>query len=256
MPKFTDLFIQRPVLAIVLSAVMLLMGLQSATQLSLREYPEVEKSVIFVTTAFPGASAETVQGFVTNPLQRRIAAAKGVEYVTSESNPGISQIEVWVRLGENSTEVMSEVITKINEARFELPREVEDPVVTNRTGGDAMMYLAFLSDQMSVQQIVDYVARSVQPVLSTVEGVGEARILGSGNFAMRVWLDPARMAAFNVTAIDVNDAIQRSNYVSAAGTTRGELVRASVDAQTDVKDPESFAQIVVRQEDDRRVRLG
>ncbi len=256
MPRFTDIFIRRPVLALVLSAVMLLMGLQSATQLSLREYPEVEKSVIFVTAAFPGASAETVQGFVTNPLQRRIAAAKGVEYVTSESNPGVASIRVWVRLGENSTEVMSEVITKINEARFELPREVEDPVVTNRTGGDAMMYLAFLSDQMSVQQINDYVVRSVQPVLSTVEGVGEARILGSGSFAMRVWLDPAKMAAFNVTAIDVNRAIQRNNYVSAAGTTRGELVRASVDAETDVKDPESFAAIVVRQDGDRRVRLG
>ncbi|MEM7078710.1 MAG: efflux RND transporter permease subunit [Pseudomonadota bacterium] len=256
MPKFTDIFIRRPVLALVLSAALLLLGLQSATQLSLREYPEVEKSVIFVTAAYPGASAETVQGFVTDPLQRRIAAAKGVEYVTSESNPGVAQIEVWVRLGENSTEVMSEVITKINEARFELPREVEDPVVTNRTGGDAMMYLAFLSEQMSVQQVADYVARSVQPVLSTVEGVGEARILGSGNFAMRIWLNPARMAAFNVTAIDVNNAIQRNNYISAAGTTRGELVRASVDADTDLQDPESFQAIVVRQDGDRRVRLG
>ncbi|MEQ8689358.1 MAG: efflux RND transporter permease subunit, partial [Pseudomonadales bacterium] len=256
MPTFTDIFINRPVLALVLSAIMLLTGLQAASQLTVREYPEVEKSVIFVTASFPGASAETVQGFVTDPLQRRIAAAKGVEYVTSESNPGRADINVWVRLGENSTEVMSEVITKINEARFELPREVEDPVVTNRTGGDAMMYLAFLSDQMSVQQIVDYVARSVQPVLSTVDGVGEARILGSGGFAMRVWLNPARMAAFNVTAIDVSNAIRRDNYISAAGTTRGELVRASVDADTDVQNPETFADIVVRQDGEQRVRLG
>lgn len=256
MPTFTDIFINRPVLALVLSAIMLLTGLQAASQLTVREYPEVEKSVIFVTASFPGASAETVQGFVTDPLQRRIAAAKGVEYVTSESNPGRAEINVWVRLGENSTEVMSEVITKINEARFELPREVEDPVVTNRTGGDAMMYLAFLSDQMSVQQIVDYVARSVQPVLSTVDGVGEARILGSGGFAMRVWLNPARMAAFNVTAIDVSNAIRRDNYISAAGTTRGELVRASVDADTDVQNPETFADIVVRQDGEQRVRLG
>ena len=254
--SFTDIFINRPVLALVLSAILLLLGLQAATQLSLREYPEVEKSVIFVRAAYPGASAETVQGFVTTPLQRRIAAAKGVEYVTSESNPGSSEIQVWVRLGENSTEVMSEVITKINEARFELPRDVEDPVVTNRTGGDAMMYLAFLSEQMSVQQIADYVIRSIQPVLSTVDGVGEARMLGSGNFAMRVWLNPARMAAFNVTATDVNAAIQRENYISAAGTTRGELVRASVDAQTDMQDPDSFADIVVRQDGDRRVRLA
>jgi multidrug efflux pump len=256
MPRFTDIFIHRPVLALVLSAVMLLLGLQAASQLTLREYPEVEKSVIFVRAVYPGASAETVQGFVTTPLQRRIAAAKGVEYVTSQSDPGVAEIEVSVRLGENSTDVLGEVITKVNEARFELPREVEDPVVTNRTGGDAMMYLAFLSDEMSVQQIADYVMRSIQPVLSTVEGVGEARLLGSGMFAMRIWLDPARMAAYGVTATDVNNAIRRDNYISAAGTTRGELVRASVDAETDVEDPEKFAGIVVRRDGDQRIRLG
>ncbi len=176
MPRFTDIFIRRPVLALVISAVMLLLGFQAATQLTLREYPEVEKSVIYVRAAYPGASAETVQGFVTTPLQRRIAAAKGVEYITSQSDPGVSQIQVWVRLGENSTEVMSEVIARVNEARFELPREVEDPVVANRTDGDAMMYLALLSDQMSVQQLADYAVRSIQPVLSTVDPVGEARI--------------------------------------------------------------------------------
>lgn len=255
-PRFTDLFIQRPVLALVLAAVLLLLGLQAATQLQLRQYPEVEKSVIFVRAVYPGASADTVQGFVTNPLQRRIAAAKGVEYITSQSDPGVSQIQVWVRLGENSTDVLGEVISKINEARFELPREVEDPVVSNRSDGDAMMYLALLSKQMSVQQLADYAARSIQPVLSTVDGVGEARILGSGFFAMRIWLNPARMAAFNVTAIDVNNAIARENYVSAAGTTRGPLVRASVDAQTDLQDADAFAQIVVRQDGDKRVRLG
>ena len=149
MPKFTDLFIRRPVLSVVIAALMLLLGLQAATQLDLREYPEVEKSVIYVSAVYPGASARTVQGFVTTPLQRRIAAAKGVDYITSQSDPGVASINVYVRLGENSTDVMAEVITKINEARFELPREVEDPVVTNRTGGDAMMYLALLSEQMS-----------------------------------------------------------------------------------------------------------
>jgi hydrophobe/amphiphile efflux-1 (HAE1) family protein len=254
--KFTDIFIQRPVLAIVIAAVMLLVGIQAGTQLSLREYPEVEKSQIFVQAIYPGASARTVQGFVTTPLQRRIAAAKGVDYVTSESNPGLSQINVYVRLGENSTDVLTEVITKINEARFELPREVEDPVVSNRTGGDGMMYLALLSDQMSVQQTTDYAMRTIQPVLSTVEGVGEARMLSSGVFALRIWLNPAKMAAYGVTARDVNDAVRRENYISAAGTTRGELVRTSVDAQTDVQDPEKFAEIVVRQDGDKRVRLG
>jgi hydrophobe/amphiphile efflux-1 (HAE1) family protein len=256
MPTFTDIFIRRPVLSLVLSATMLLLGLQASTQLTLRQYPEVEKSVIFVRAVFPGASASTVQGFVTTPLQRRIAAAKGVDYVTSQSDPGITEISVYVKLGENSTDVLGEVITKVNEARFELPREVEDPVVTNRTGGDAMMYLALLSDQMSVQQLADYAQRSIQPVLSTADGVGEARLLGSGMFAMRIWLNPAKMAALNVTANDVNDAIRRDNYISAAGTTRGELVRASVDAETDVQDPDEFKNIVVRQNGDRRVLLG
>jgi hydrophobe/amphiphile efflux-1 (HAE1) family protein len=256
MPTFTDIFIRRPVLSLVLSAAMLLLGLQAGSQLSLRQYPEVEKSVIFVQAVYPGASASTVQGFVTTPLQRRIAAAKGVDYITSQSDPGVSQISVYVRLGENSTEVLGEVITKVNEARFELPREVEDPVVSNRTGGDAMMYLALLSEQMSVQQLADYAQRSIQPVLSTAEGVGEARLLGSGMFAMRVWLNPAKMAALNVTANDVNDAITRENYISAAGTTRGELVRASVNAETDVQDPDEFENIVVRQDGDRRVLLG
>ena len=254
--KFTDIFIQRPVLAIVIAAVMLLVGMQAGTQLSLREYPEVEKSQIFVTAVYPGASARTVQGFVTTPLQRRIASAKGVDYVTSESNPGLAQMSVYVRLGENSTDVLTEVITKINEARFELPQEVEDPVVTNRTGGDAMMYLALLSDQMSVQQTADYAIRTIQPVLSTLEGVGEARMLSSGVFALRIWLNPVKMAAYGVTAKDVNDAVRKENYISAAGTTRGELVRASVDAETNVQDPEKFAEIVVRQEGDKRVRLG
>jgi hydrophobe/amphiphile efflux-1 (HAE1) family protein len=254
--KFTDIFIKRPVLAIVIAAVMLLLGIQAGTQLSLREYPEVEKSVISVRAMYPGASARTVQGFVTTPLQKRIASAKGVEYVTSQSNPGQSQISVHVRLGENSTDVLTEVISKVNEAKFELPREVEDPVVSNRTGGDAMMYLALLSDQMSVQQKADYATRFMQPVLSTIDGVGEARIMSSGRFAMRIWLNPAKMAAFGVTATDINDAIRRENYLSAAGTTKGPLVRASVDAETDVQDPTKFGEIVVRQEGDQRVRLS
>ncbi len=235
---------------------MLLLGVQAATQLSLREYPEVEKSVIYIRTAYPGASASTVQGFVTTPLQRRVASAKGIEYVTSETNPGFSQISAWVRLGENSTEVMTEIIAKINEARFELPREVEDPVITNRTDDDAMMYMALLSDQMSVQQRADYAVRHIQPVLSTVEGVGEVRIMSAGFFAMRIWLNPTRMAAYGVTATDINRALKKENYISAAGNTRGPLVKASVDAETDVKDPSSFAGIVVKQIGDKRVQLA
>ena len=254
--RFTDLFIRRPVLALVISSLLLVLGLQAGSQLQLRQFPDVDKSLIVVQTNYPGASARTVQGFITEPLQRRIAAADGVDYMTSRSDPGVSRIEVHARLGENADAVMTSIIAKINEARFELPREAEDPVVTNSLGDDAMMYLAFLSEQMSLEQIADYVTRSIQPELSTIEGVGEAKAYGRHGFAMRVWLDPDRMAAHAVTATDVNAAIRAQNYVSAAGSTRGETVRTSVDAETDVQTPDEFAQIVVRQDGDRRVRLG
>ena len=254
--RFTDHFIRRPVLAIVVSALLLLLGIQGGSQLTIRHFPEVQKSLIQVSAVYRGASARTVQGFVTDPLQRRIASAKGVEYITSESNPGVSTISVHVRLGENTNDVLNEVIAKVNEAKFELPQEVEDPVVTSSFGGDAMMYLAFMSDQMSMQQIHDYARRVVQPELSTIEGVGEAKMLSLSAFAMRVWLNPAKMAAYGVTAADVSGAIRRENYVSAAGTTKGALVRASVDAETDIQSPEQFADIVVRREGERKVRLG
>lgn len=141
--KFTDLFINRPVLAITVSAFLLILGIQSVTKLPVREFPLLEKGQININTFYPGASARTVQGFVTDPLQHRIASARGVEYLTSNSNPGSSSITVHIRLGENTSEVLSEVIAKVNEARSELPREIEDPVVSTSDGGDALMYLAF-----------------------------------------------------------------------------------------------------------------
>ncbi|MDZ7782196.1 MAG: efflux RND transporter permease subunit [Halioglobus sp.] len=254
-PRFTDRFIQRPVLAIVVSALLLLLGLSSLTGVNLREFPQLERSVIYVETLYPGASARTVQGFVTTPLQISIAGARGVDYMTSVSNPGNSAIEVHVRLGEDSSAVLSEVIAKVNEARGDLPREVEDPVVTNASGGDAMMYLALYSDQMSPYQISDYLVRAVQPELATLDGVGRARIFGRF-LAMRVWLDPVRMAAFDVTATDIRAAIERDNYVATSGATEGNLVRATVDARTDLETAADFEALVVRQAGEERVRLG
>ncbi|MBW2419762.1 MAG: efflux RND transporter permease subunit [Deltaproteobacteria bacterium] len=251
----TDLFIRRPVLALVISGLLLMLGLQAMNQLAVRQFPELEAGVIFVRTAYPGASARTIQGFVTDPLQRRIAAADGVEYLTSQSDPGFSVIEIHLRLGADTSDVLAEVIAKVNEAKFELPQEVEDSVISTSTGDDAMIYIAFLSEQLSVQQIHDYVLREVQPELSTIEGVGEAKIEGDRVFAMRIWLDPTAMAAFGVTAIDIDESIREENFISAAGTTRGPLVRASVDAETDMQTPEAFGNIVVRQEGEGRVRL-
>lgn len=254
--KFTDIFIRRPVLAIVVSALILLLGVASAFQVGVREFPELERSVINVRTLFRGASARTVQGFVTNPLQLRIAGARGVEFMTSKSDPGISHIEVHVRLGENSRDVLSEVIAKIREARSDLPREIEDPVVFTGTGGGALMYLAFYSEQMSIAQVTDYLVRSVQPELATLPGVGQAQINGGKFMSMRVWLDPVRMAAHGVTAEDVSSAIRRDNYVATAGSTEGDYVQATVDARTDMQTPEAFERLIVRQAGEERVRLG
>jgi hydrophobe/amphiphile efflux-1 (HAE1) family protein len=252
---FTDHFIRRPVLAIVVSCLLLVLGGASLSQIPVREFPELERSVINVTTLYRGASARTVQGFVTSPLQMKIAGARGVEYMTSTSNPSVSEIEVYVRLGENSSDVLSEVIAKVNEARGDLPREIDDPVVSTTSGGDAMMYLAFYSKEMTPYQITDYLLRSVQPELASLKGVGNANMFGRF-LAMRVWLDPVRMAALGVTATDVHDAIQRDNYISTSGTTEGNLVRATVDARTDMQSAADFEALVVRQMGEDRVRLG
>ncbi|MEM9254634.1 MAG: efflux RND transporter permease subunit [Pseudomonadota bacterium] len=255
MSAFTDRFIQRPVLAIVISSLLVLLGGASLSRVNVREFPEIERAVIYIDTIYRGASARTVQGFVTTPLQLSIAGARGVEYMTSISNPGSSSIEVHVRLGENSADVLSEVIAKVNEARGDLPRDIENPVVTTASGGDAMMYLAFYSEQMTPYQITDYLLRNVQPELATLDGVGRARIFGRF-LAMRVWLDPVRMAAYGVTATDVAAAIERDNYIATSGATEGNLVRATVDARTDMQSASDFENMVVRQVGDERVRLG
>jgi multidrug efflux pump subunit AcrB len=222
---------------------------------ALREFPQLERSVIYVETVYPGANARTIQGFVTTPLQVNIAGARGVEYITSTSNPGVSSIEVHVRLGENTSDVLTEVIAKVNESRDELPEDVRDPVITTATGGDALIYIAFTSEQMTPYQVTDYLLRSVQPELATLDGVGKAAIYGR-YLAMRVWLDPVRMAALGVTASDIAAAISRDNVISTAGATEGEWVRITVDAVTGVQTADDFRDLVVRQDADRQVRLG
>jgi hydrophobe/amphiphile efflux-1 (HAE1) family protein len=254
-PRFTDLFIHRPVLAVVVSALLLVAGLASLGKITLREFPELERSIIYVNTAYPGANSRTVQGFVTTPLQVNIAGARGVEYITSTSNPGISSIEVHVRLGEDTSDALTEVIAKVNESRSDLPDDIREPVITTARGGDAMMYFAFTSEQMTPYQITDYLLRSVQPELATVPGVGKAAIFGR-YLAMRIWLDPIRMAALGITASDVSEAIRRDNVISTAGATEGEWVRVMVDAVTGMQTPEEFRSLVVRQDADRNVRLG
>ncbi|MEP4146501.1 MAG: efflux RND transporter permease subunit [Halioglobus sp.] len=253
--KFTDVFIQRPVLAIVISCLLLLLGGASLSKVGLRQFPELERSVIYVNTYYPGASARTVQGFVTTPLQVVIAGARGIEYMSSESNPGESNITIHVRLGEDSTSVLNEVIAKVSEARGNLPRDIEEPIVSATGGGDGLIWLGFYSEQMTLYQVTDFLLRSAQPELATLPGVGKANVFAY-KLAMRIWLDPVRMAALGVTATDVNAAIRRDNFISAAGATEGNLVRVTVDARTTLQTEEEFRNLVVRQSGDERILLG
>lgn len=253
--NFTDIFIKRPVLSIVLSTLILLLGIQSASRLEIREFPKLEDSVIHVETYYPGANAETVQGFVTTPLQQRIAGAQGIEYITSSSIQGRSLITIHVRLGADSAETLTEVITKINEARSVLPREIENPIASTMAPGNSLMYLAFFSKNLGIEQVSDYLIRSVQPEIATIEGVGAANMFGGKYFAMRIWTDPVLMAAMGVTAEDIRTAIQDNNYVATTGSTKGQWVVSSVNAETDLTSTDEFGDIVVRQVDERRVRL-
>ena len=250
----TDLFIKRPVLALVISSLILLLGSASMFRVPVREFPKLEKNVIEIMTFYRGASARTVQGLVTTPLQINIAGAQGVEYITSTSSPGISRIEVHVRLGESTSNVVAEIIAKVRQARDELPKEVEEPTITTASGDDAMMYLAFYSDQMELHQVSDYLVRNVQPELATIEGVGLAAMYGH-EIAMRIWLDPIRMAAFGITANDIRNVISRENYISTAGSTESNLVSATVDAKTDMQNVEDFKNLVLRQNGEDRVLL-
>ena len=224
-------------------------------RVQIREFPKLEKNVIEIMTFYRGASARTVQGLVTTPLQINIAGAQGVEYITSTSSPGISRIEVHVRLGESTSNVVAEIIAKVRQARDELPREVEEPIISTASGDDAMMYLAFYSDQMNQHQITDYLVRNVQPALATLEGVGLAQMWGH-EIAMRIWLDPIRMAALGITANDISSAISRENYISTAGSTESNLVSATVDAKTDMQSVEDFEMLVLRQNGEERILLA
>ncbi|CAM3644034.1 MexW/MexI family multidrug efflux RND transporter permease subunit [Parendozoicomonas haliclonae] len=255
--SFTDLFIRRPVLATVVSLLIILLGLQAFQKLPVREYPDLEDAVITVTTAYPGASAELIQGFITTPVQQAIASAEGIDYITSSSNQSISTVTVKLRLGYSADKALTEIMSKVNQIRSQLPAESQDPVITKGNNqGAALLYISFYSDRMSGEQVTDYLTRVVQPQLATVEGVGSADILGAKTFAMRIWLDPIRMSAFEVTAAEINGALLNNNVQSAAGQTQGEMVISNVNARTSLSTEKDFADIVIKNQDDVLVRLA
>ncbi|BFO02522.1 multidrug efflux RND transporter permease subunit [Pseudomonas guariconensis] len=254
---FTDPFIRRPVLASVVSLLILLLGFQAWSKLQIRQYPQMENALITVTTAYPGANAETIQGYITQPLQQSLASADGIDYMTSVSRQNFSVISVYARIGADTDRLFTQLLAKANEVRNKLPQDSEDPVLSKEAAdASALMYISFYSQQMSNPQITDYLSRVIQPKLATLPGMAEAEILGNQVFAMRIWLDPVKLAGFGLAATDVTNAVRRYNFLSAAGEVKGEYVVTSINATTELKSAEAFAKLPVKTVGDRRVLLG
>ncbi len=254
---FTDPFIRRPVLASVISLLIVLLGFQAWSKLSIRQYPQMENALITVTTAYPGANAETIQGYITQPLQQSLASAEGIDYMTSVSRQNFSVISIYARIGADSDRLFTELLAKANEVKNKLPQDAEDPVLSKEAAdASALMYISFFSDQLNNPQITDYLSRVIQPKLATLPGMAQAEILGNQVFAMRLWIDPVKLAGYGLSANDVTDAVRRYNFLSAAGEVKGEYIVTSVNATTDLKSTEGFAAIPLKTDGNSRVLLG
>lgn len=256
MNRFTDLFIKRPVLACVVSLLILLVGLRALQLLPLQQFPTVGQSVITITTAYPGANADLVKGFITNPIERSIAGADGIDYITATSSDNVSTITVNVKLGYKTQAVFTDIMSKIAQVRNQLPSSSQQPIISKGTGHSiASMYISYISDRMSPEQITEYVRRVVQPSLETVPGVSAADILGGKTFAMRVWLNPDRLAAYGITSGQVIEALKQNNFQSAAGTTKGEYVAYGVRAATGLETAKGFSNLVIKSTNGQLLRL-
>jgi multidrug efflux pump len=254
--NFTDLYIKRPVLAIVVSLLIFIFGLHSLMSLQVSQFPQMKNTVITVTTAYPGASASVVQGFITSPIEKLVASADGVDYITSESKEGVSIITAYIRLNYDPTEAFTSVMSQVTQASAQLPKDAQSSVIKKNTGAQlALMYIGLNSNSMSAEQITDYVNRVVKPQLQKVPGVSDVEILGSKTYAMRIWLNPERMAALNITANEVANALREKNFVSAAGQTKGVMIAYNISANTDLSTPEEFQNIVIKSENGSLVTL-
>ncbi len=255
--NITEVFIRRPVLATVVNLFLLIAGWKAITALTVRQYPRTENAVVTVSVAYPGANADLVRGFVTTPLEREIASADGIDYVESSSRQSSATITAKLRLNYDPNDALTQITSKVNRVRGELPAGAEDPVFDVSIGETtASAYLGFYSDSLEGNQITDYLVRVVQPKLSTIEGVQKAEILGARTFSMRIWLKPDRMAALGLGAADVRAALASQNYLSAVGQTKGSMISVYLTAQTDLHSAEEFRQIIIREQDGELVRLG
>ena len=256
--RFTDLFIKRPVLAIVVNLVILIAGLQSIRALSVRQYPRSDIAIVRVSTAYVGANADLVRGFITTPLERVIASADGIDYVESSSGQGLSTITVHLKLNYDTNAALTQIQAKVAQVRNDLPPEAEAPVIELETADNqfAAIYLSFSSADLDQNQITDYLTRVVQPRLSAVSGVQRADILGDRTFAMRIWLKPDRMASYGISPAALREALAKNNYLSALGRTKGSMVSVNLVANTNLRTAEEFRQLVIKEQDGVVVRLG
>ncbi|MGF1738796.1 multidrug efflux RND transporter permease subunit [Photobacterium satsumensis] len=255
--RFTDVFIKRPVLAVSISFLIALLGLQAIFKMQVREYPDMTNTVVTVTTSYYGASADLIQGFITQPLEQAIAQADNIDFMTSSSVLGSSTITVTMKLNTDPNAALADILAKTNSVRSQLPKEAEDPTVTMSTGSTtAVMYIGFTSDELVSSQITDYLERVINPQLFTVNGVSKVDLYGGMKYALRVWLDPAKMAAYNLTATDVMNVLNANNYQSATGQATGEFVLYNGTADTQVSNTDDLEKLVVSTKEGQVIRLG
>ncbi len=253
---FTDIFIRRPVLASVISLLIMVLGLRALFGLPIREYPQTENAEVMVTTTYYGASPEVIAGFITTPIEAAVSEAQGIDYLTSTSTSGVSTITARLRLNYDSNRALTEISSKVNSVLNQLPPEAQQPSITVQIGDTvAAMYIGFNSDSLAPNQVNDYVARVVQPKLQAIPGMQKALLLGSRQYAMRIWLDSMKLAAVGLTAQDVFAALQSNNYLSSLGTTRGQMIAIDLTANTDLHSAEEFGDLVLKQKDGALVRL-
>ncbi len=255
--KFTDLFIKRPVLATVVSLLILVLGLRAMFSMPIQQFPHTENAVVTVTTAYVGANTDVMAGFITTPIENSIAQANGIDYLTSTSSLGVSTIQAYLKLNYDSNKALSEINTKVNAILNQLPRESQNPVITVDIGQtiDAM-YLSFYSDILERNKVTDYLVRVVQPKLQTIDGVQVAEILGGREIAMRIWLDPAKLSAYNLTAADVSTALSQNDFVSALGRTNGQMLTVNLTAKTDLNSVKEFKNLIIRAQNGSIIRLS
>ena len=254
--KFTDIFIRRPVLATVISLVILVLGLRALSTLPVLQFPRTENAVVTVSTTYYGADADVIAGFVTTPLENAIAQANGIDYMSSTSQNGISTITVTLRMNYDSDKALTEISTKISSVKNQLPPAAQQPVLSIQIGQTIdSMYIGFNSDTLPQNNITDYLLRVVQPRLQAVEGVQTAEILGAQNFALRAWLDPQKLAAYALTAADVNNALAKNNFISGLGNTKGQMVQVNLTASTDLHTLDDFRNLIIMEKNGALVRL-